>query len=79
MITKYDVEYMNVKCTGVDWENSLNNMFYFVKDGKTYAFIQKGYIGCGADTDHIRFVIEKQFLPWWKNQRINDLEKQVKK
>lgn len=73
-MTKYDIEYMGVKCTGVEWKNTLYSIFYFTKDGKTYTFIPKEYISCSADTDHIRCVIKDQFLPWWKDQRVKELE-----
>lgn len=73
-MTEYDIEYMGVKCTGVEWKNTLYSIFYFTKDGKTYTFIPKEYISCSADTDHIRCVIKDQFLPWWKDQRIKELE-----
>ena len=74
MIEKYDIEYMGVKCTGVDWAHPVNNVFYFTKDGQNYTYMQTEYISSSADTDHIRCVIEEQFLPWWKNDRIKELE-----
>ena len=74
MIEKYDIEYMGVKCTGVDWAHSVNDVFYFTKDGQNYTYMQTEYISSSADTDHIRCVIEEQFLPWWKDQRIKKLE-----
>lgn len=72
MIDKYDLEYMGVRCTGVEWKYPLDDIFYFVKEGKTYAFTQKEYISCCADTDHIRCVIEDQFLPWLSNCKKED-------
>lgn len=71
MIEKYDIEYMGVKCTGVEWER---DVFYFTKDRQNYTYMQTEYISSSADTDHIRCVIEEQFLPWWKDQRIKELE-----
>lgn len=74
-ITKYDIAYRDVLCTGVKWRYPENNIFYFTKDGKEYEFEQKYYIdNQSADTDHIRCVIVDQFLPWWKNERIKELE-----
>ena len=74
-ITKYDIAYRDVLCTGVKWRYPENNIFYFTKDGKNYEFEQKDYIdNQSADTDHIRCVIVDQFLPWWKNDRIKELE-----
>lgn len=74
-ITKYDIAYMDVLCMGVKWRYPENNIFYFTKDGKNYEFEQKYYIdNQSADTDHIRCVIVDQFLPWWKNERIKELE-----
>lgn len=73
-ISKYDLEYMGVKCTGVEWSYENGNVFYFTKDGKEYTFMQTEYIRCSADTDHIRCVIEDQFLPWLKDERIKELE-----
>ena len=54
--TPYDLEYQDVICTGVDWENY---EFIFSFKGKTFNYKQKGYISCSADTDHIRCVIEE--------------------
>lgn len=74
-ITKYDIAYRDVLCTGVKWRYPENDIFYFTKDGKNYEFEQKYYIdNQSADTDHIRCVIVDQFLPWWKNERIKELE-----
>ena len=73
-ITKYDLEYMSVHCTGVKWRYLEPNIFYFTKDEKEYEFTQNGDIDCIADTDHIRCVIKKQFLPWLKDERIKELE-----
>lgn len=71
MTDKYDIEYMGVTCIGADWENGV---FKFIKDGKEYNFVQTRGIICRADTDHIRCVIEDQFLPFWKDQHIKELE-----
>lgn len=74
-ITKYDIAYMDVLCTGVKWRyHENNNIFYFTKDGKTYEFTQTEDVHFIADIDHIRCVIGDQFLPWWKNERIKELE-----
>ena len=73
MIDKYDIEYMGVKCTGVDWTR---HIFYLTKDGNKYTYMQTKAVYCNADTDHIRCVIEEQFLPWWKDERIKELEEE---
>lgn len=78
-ITKYDIAYRDVLCTGVKWRYPENNIFYFTKDGKEYEFEQKYYIdNQSADTDHIRCVIVDQFLPWWENERIKELAEERK-
>lgn len=74
MITTYDIEYMGVLCTGVEWIGNGKNIFHLLKDDKEYTFDQKYAICCSADTDHIRAIIEYQFLPWWKEQYIKKLE-----
>lgn len=67
-ITRYDLEYKGVRCTGVKWRYPEPHIFYFTKDGKNYEFAQTEYIKCSADTDHIRRVIEEQFLPLLKDK-----------
>lgn len=74
MISKYDIEYMGVKCTEVEWNEPIYTIFHFVKDGKTYNFVSKKHYDCSADTDHIRCVIEEEFLPYWKDEHIKQLE-----
>lgn len=59
-MTEYDLEYQGVKCTGVDWDMKL---FQFEYKNETHLWIQTDDIRCTADTDHIRCVIEDQFLP----------------
>ena len=70
-ITKYNLEYKGVLCTGVQWGYG---KFFFTKDGKEYEFDQTKYIQCVADTDYIRCVIEENFLPWVKDERIKELK-----
>lgn len=60
-MTKFDLEYKGVKCTGVEWEDYI---FYFEYLNKEYVFEQEIEVSASADTDHIRIVIEEQFLPW---------------
>ena len=55
-ITEYNLEYEDVLCIGVDWEEY---EFMFVFKGKKYLYKQKGGISCSADTDHIRCVIKE--------------------
>lgn len=74
MTSKYDIEYMGVKCTEVEWNEPIYIIFHFVKDGKTYHFISRKHYDCSADTDHIRCVIEEEFLPYWKDEHIKHLE-----
>ncbi len=73
-IAKYDFEYSGVLCTGIKWRYPEPNIFYFTKDGKEYEFTQTEDVDCIADTDHIRCVIEYQFLPWLKDEHIKELE-----
>ena len=73
-ITQYDIGYRDVLCTGVKWRYPEKNIFYFTKDGKDYKFEERYYIDSQSDTDYIRSVIVNQFLPWWKNERIKELE-----
>ena len=53
-MTEYNLEFKDVKCTGVDWENDL---FEFVYQGYTFRYKQERYVSQSADTDHIRVVI----------------------
>lgn len=63
----YDLEYKGVKCTQVEWEDYI---FYFEYLGKEYVFEQEIEVLASADTDHIRIVIEEQFLPFIKKMLI---------
>lgn len=71
---EYDIEYMGVKCTGVEWGCNSEHIFHFEKNGKKYEFEQEYAICLVSDTDYVRAIIEYQFLPWWKDQRIKELE-----
>ena len=71
----YDVEYMGVKCTGVRWSSEYGNIFRFEKDEECFVFEQRGGIESNADTDHIKKVIKYQFLPWWADKKIGDLQR----
>lgn len=62
-MTEYDLEYMGVKCTGVE-QNEYT--FHFEYLGKEYVFEQEIEVESSADTDHIRIVIKEQFLPFVK-------------
>lgn len=62
-MSKYNLEYLGVVCTGVDWKYPDKNVFYFTYDGKNYIFTQVQDVHCEADTDHIKRVIKEQFLP----------------
>lgn len=73
-VTKYSLEYLGVKCTGVSWKDNGVNVFFFTKDGKDYRFLQVEKVHCNSDTDHIRLVIEYLFLPWLRIERIKELE-----
>lgn len=55
-ITKYDLEYKGVKCTGVDWENDI---FFLTLAGEKHEYTPEEWISCSADTDHIRCVISE--------------------
>lgn len=87
-VTKYDLTYKEIKCTGVEWAFSEKgyNTFYFVYKNQGYVFIQNEYIDSNADTDHIRMTIDYQFIPYlladFKNRcntALNDLAGQYDK
>lgn len=61
---EYNLVYLNVKCTGVDWTNRPYPLFKFSYKDKDFIFMQIRYISQSADTDHIRVVIEYQFIPF---------------
>lgn len=63
---KYNLEYHGVKCVGVDWDMQL---FHFEYQGEQHLWFQTDAIDCNADTDHIRCVIDNQFLPM-KGKRV---------
>ena len=71
----YDVEHMGVKCTGARWNFDCENIFRFEKDGEEFIFAQQKDIESNSDTDHIKKVIEYQFLLWWANKKIEDLNR----
>lgn len=71
----YDVEHMGVKCTGVRWSYEYGNIFRFEKDEEEFVFEQRGDIEINGDTDHIKKVIEYQFLLWWFNKKVEDLQR----
>lgn len=71
----YDVEHMGVKCTGARWSYEYGNIFRFEKDEEKFIFKQCWDIDSNADTDHIKKVIEYQFLPWWADKKIEYLQK----
>lgn len=73
-VTKYSLEYLGVKCTGVSWKDNGVNVFFFTKDGKDYRFLQVEKVHCNSETDYIRLVIEYLFLPWLRIERIKELE-----
>ena len=64
----YDVEHMGVKCTGVRWSSEDESVFRFEKDGEEFAFEQQGFVDSNTEEQHIKKVIEYQFLPWWFNK-----------
>lgn len=64
IITKYDIKYLDVLCTGVMWRYPELSVFYFINNGKEYEFVENYNVYCSADTDYIRIVIKWQFLPW---------------
>lgn len=65
-MTEYNVKYLDVLCTGAEWNYKEPNKFLFTYCGRNFEFTQQQEISCSADTDHIRCVIEEQFLPWYK-------------
>ena len=65
IVTYYGLPYLGVICYMVHWsENS--NIFTFTMDGNNFDFLQTEPVYATADTDHIRIVIEEQFLPWYR-------------
>lgn len=62
--SRYSLEYKGVFCSEVAWDFANGSVFYFTVDGRDYRFTQINEVHCNADTDHIRCVIEEQFLPW---------------
>lgn len=58
--TKYNLEYKGVTCTGVNWKTK--DFLFRDADGKNWIFHSKLNYDCTADTDHIRCVIEDEFL-----------------
>lgn len=66
-MTEYNVKYLGVLCTGAEWNYKEPNKFLFTYCGRNFEFTQQQEISCSADTDHIRCVIEEQFLPWWRS------------
>ncbi len=76
-MTKYNLEYKGVKCTSVEW-NEKCNLFYFEYLDKEYAFPQLMYVNASADTDHIRIIIEEQFLPIFVDDDCDEIEEAKK-
>lgn len=73
--TPYNVEHIGVKCVGVEWSPEDRNIFYLKKDNEDFVFEQMRDVDCTSDTDHIKKVIEYQFLPWWADEKIEDLQR----
>ncbi len=71
----YNVEHIGTKCLGVEWSPEGRNIFYFRKDNEDFVFEQMRGVDCTSDTDHIKKVIEYQFLPWWADKKIEDLNR----
>lgn len=63
--TYYGLSYLGVICYSVHW-NEKGNIFTFIIEGNSFDFLQTEPVYASADTDHIRCVIEEQFLPWYK-------------
>lgn len=87
-ITKYNLIYKEVECTGVEWTfyEKGYNIFYFTYRNQNYVFHQTEYIYSNADTDHIRMTIDYQFFPYLLkdfenryNTALNDLAEQYDK
>ena len=71
----YDVEYMGVKCTGVRWSSGDGSIFRFEKDGEEFVFEQQDFVESNTEEQHVEKVIESQFLPWWFNKKVEDLQR----
>lgn len=63
--TYYGLSYLGVVCHMVYWSEK-ENIFTFITEGNSFDFLQIEPVYANADTDHIRIVIEEQFLPWYK-------------
>ena len=63
--TYYGLPYLGVICHMVYWSEK-ENIFTFITEGNSFNFLQTEPVYATADTDHIRIVIEEQFLPWYK-------------
>lgn len=63
--TYYGLSYLGVVCHMVHWDEK-NNIFTFIIERNSFDFLQTEPVYANADTDHIRIVIEEQFLPWYK-------------
>lgn len=63
--TYYGLPYLNIICHSVHWGEN-GNIFTFIVDGNSFDFLQTEPVSATADTDHIKAVIEEQFLPWYK-------------
>lgn len=71
----YDVEHRGVKCTGVKWSSEDRSIFRFKKDGEEFVFEQRDFVDSNTDEQHIKKVIECQFLPWWFDKKVEDLQR----
>lgn len=73
--TPYDIKHMGVRCTGVRWSKDFGNIFRFEKDGENFVFEQRKLTGAKTIGEQIRKIIESQFLPWWSDKKIEDLQR----
>lgn len=64
--SSYNLDYMDVYCSAVQWRYKKPSIFKFIYKGKDFIFYQRFPVDAVADTDHIRCVIEEQFLPWYE-------------
>lgn len=71
----YDFEYMGVKCTGIRWSPADDSLFRFEKDGEEFVFEQREFVECDTEKQQIENVIKYQFLPWWADKTIEDIQR----
>lgn len=61
--SNYNLEHKGVRCVGVKWDSNPTPIFNFQYNNKVYEYRQTlTDISFHADTDHIKYIIEYDFL-----------------